>query len=331
MAAESRKQAVLVAGGAGYIGAHTCKALSRSGFEPVVYDNLSEGDEDSVRWGPFEKGDILDRERIDQVLDRYKPTAVLHFAARAYVSESVTDPMRYWHNNVTGTLTLLEAMRASGVDKFVFSSSCAIFGTPSTQNIDEHVSRRPVNPYGRTKLAIELVLKDCHRAFGLNSVSLRYFNAAGADPEQELGENHQPETHLIPLVLNSVMNPNQPVTVYGTDYETFDGTCVRDFVHVSDLADAHIRALIYLQNQPGQHCFNLGAGEGYSVMQIINSVASATGKQPNVTFGARRPGDPPILVANPGKAQKILGWEPQYPDIKDIIDSTWKWCLREGD
>ncbi|MGI9316084.1 MAG: UDP-glucose 4-epimerase GalE [bacterium] len=331
MSTEPKTNAVLVTGGAGYIGAHACKALANAGYEPVVFDNLSQGHVDAVRWGPLEQGDILNRERLDQVFKKHRPEAVMHFAASAYVFESIVEPAHYWRNNVTGTLTLLEVMQAKGVDKIVFSSSCAVFGNTFAQPASETTPMLPVSPYGRTKLVVEHALVDCYFAFALNSVSLRYFNAAGADASGEIGESHHPETHLIPRVLNSALDPYQPVTVYGTDYPTPDGTCIRDFIHVSDLADAHIRALEYLQENPGEHRFNLGNGNGFSVLQIIESVAAVTGRQPNVEFGPRRGGDPAALIADSSAARTFLSWTPCYPDILNMVDSAWKWRNRRGD
>jgi UDP-arabinose 4-epimerase len=326
--AGSNSKTILVTGGAGYIGAHTCKALSSAGFEPVSYDNLSRGNADAVLWGPFEQGDILDREHLGDVIDRYRPAAVIHFAALAYVSESVASPGKYWHNNVTGSLTLVEAMRSRNINQFVFSSSCAVYGESPFQPICEDAPKRPVNPYGRSKLVVEKLLQDCHPALKLNSVSLRYFNAAGADLEREIGEKHEPETHLIPLALNSVINPDQPITVFGADYPTADGTCIRDFVHVSDLADAHVKALDYLHGKPGVHQFNLGTGQGFSVLQVIEAVGQVTGVQPNVKHGPRRPGDPPVLVADPVKANQELDWKPRYCKIQEMVESAWGWLNR---
>lgn len=321
----SDSKTVLVTGGAGYIGAHVCKALATAGMEPVVYDDFSQGKLESVRWGPFESGNILDSNRLDQVCKKYRPFSVMHFAALASVEESMIDPGRYWHNNVSGTLTLLESMRANSIQRMVFSSSCAVFGAPLVEAISESTPKRPVNPYGHTKLVTEYALRDCFNAYGINSVSLRYFNAAGADEDGEIGEEHEPETHLIPLTLKSVLSSGQPVTIRGTDYLTPDGTCVRDFIHVSDLAVAHLRALEYLQINPGEHQFNLGNGTGFSVRQVIDAVAKVTGRRPNVVLGERRPGDPAKLVADSRAAMKKLKWKPRYTDIEAIVDSAWNW------
>ncbi len=326
--ARSNSKTILVTGGAGYIGAHTCKALSNAGFEPVSYDNLSQGNIDAVRWGPFEHGDILDRGRLENVIDRYRPAAVIHFAALAYVSESVAAPGKYWNTNVNGSLNLVEVMRSRNINQFVFSSSCAVYGESPFQPICEDVPRRPVNPYGRSKLVVEKLLEDCHAALNLNSVSLRYFNAAGADLDGEIGEDHQPETHLIPLALNSVINHDQSITVFGTDYPTADGTCIRDFVHVSDLADAHVKALDYLHGKPGVHRFNLGTGHGFSVQQVIETVGQVTGIQPSIRQGPRRPGDPPVLVADPVRANQELNWKPRYCKIREMVESAWNWVNR---
>lgn len=316
---------VLVTGGAGYIGAHVCKALADVGLEPVVYDDLSQGKVESVRWGSFESGDILDKNRLDQVCKKYLPFSVMHFAASASVEQSVIEPGRYWHNNVSGTLNLLESMKVNGIRSMVFSSSCAVFGAPLEDLISERTPKRPVNPYGHTKLAIEYALRDCFNAYGLSSVSLRYFNAAGADTDGEIGEEHEPETHLIPLTLKSVLPSGQPLTINGTDYSTPDGTCIRDYIHVSDLAVAHICALEYLQTNPGDHQFNLGNGTGFSVRQVIDAVAKVTGRQPGIVLGERRPGDPAKLVADSSAAVEKLQWKPRYTDIEAIVESAWNW------
>ena len=322
---ESNSRTVLVTGGAGYIGAHVCKALANAGLEPVVYDDFSQGKVESVRWGPFETGNILDRNRIDQVCKKYRPFSVMHFAALASVEESMIEPGRYWHNNVSGTLSLLESMRVNNIRSIVFSSSCAVFGAPQEALISETTPKHPVNPYGRTKLVIEYALRDCFNAYALNSISLRYFNAAGADADGEIGENHEPETHLVPLALKSVLPSGRPITINGTDYSTPDGTCVRDFIHVSDLASAHICALEYLQNTSGYHQFNLGNGTGFSVLQVIDAVLKVTGKRPAIAYGTRRPGDPSRLVADSSAAEKKLKWKPHYTDIEEIVESAWNW------
>lgn len=316
---------VLVTGGAGYIGSHACKALAAAGYVPVTYDNLVYGHEWAVRWGPFEKGDLFDSERLTAVLRTYRPQAVMHFAAYAYVGESVVDPGKYYRNNVAGTLTLLEAMRAVGVDRFVFSSTCATYGHPDAVPITEKQVQSPVNPYGRSKHMIEQILRDFSDAYGLRAVALRYFNAAGADAEAEIGEDHDPETHLIPLVLRAASDSAAPVTIFGTDYSTPDGTCVRDYVHVSDLAVAHVRGLQHLEEREGFSAFNLGTGRGYSVRQVIAAASQVTGREVATAEGARRPGDPAVLVADDTLAREVLGWRPKYSDIDPIVETAWRW------
>ncbi|MEX0853088.1 MAG: UDP-glucose 4-epimerase GalE [Bauldia sp.] len=316
---------ILVTGGAGYIGSHTCKALAGAGHEPVVYDNLVRGHEWAVRWGPLERGDILDTERLAAVLRKHRPSAVIHFAAFAYVGESVDDPAKYYRNNVVGTLSLLDAMRASRVDKLVFSSTCATYGLPRALPLSEGQPQMPINAYGQTKLAIERALADYGRAYGLRSIALRYFNAAGADPDGALGEQHDPETHLLPLLLQVAAGLRDCVTVHGDDYETPDGTCIRDFVHVSDLADAHVLALDALGEKGGLAAYNLGMGRGSSVREIIGAVEDLTGRKVRCQIGPRRTGDPPILFADAALARRELGWEPRHSDLARIIETAWNW------
>ena len=269
---------VLVTGGAGYIGSHTCKLLRKAGYQPVVYDDLIYGHRNFAKWGPFEEGDIADVRRLYEVLDKYRPDAVLHFAAFAYVGESVEDPAKYYRNNVIGSITLLEAVHRAGIEKFVFSSTCATYGIPKEIPISEDHPRHPINPYGRSKLMIENILEDFNKAYGIRSISLRYFNAAGADPDCEIGEDHTPETHLIPLVLDVAAGKRSHVCIHGDDYDTPDGTCIRDYVHVSDLADAHVLALQALEAGRGNDAFNLGNGQGFSVREIIDAAEKVTGK-----------------------------------------------------
>ena len=316
---------VLVTGGAGYIGSHTCKALWRAGYRPVTYDNLIYGHEWAVKWGPLEKGDICDRERLSMVIETYRPSAVIHFAAFAYVGESVTDPAKYYENNVGGTLSLLAAMRTHNIPRIVFSSTCATYGIPDIVPIAEDASQRPINPYGMSKLMIERVLVDYSRAYGFRSVSLRYFNAAGADPDGEIGEAHDPETHLIPLVLDAAAGRRRDVTIFGTDYDTPDGTCIRDYVHVCDLADAHVLAMESLGAKNLLPAYNLGTGQGYSVAQVIEAAAAITKKTIPIMHGSRRPGDPAELVAISRSAASDLGWIAARSDISTIIDSAWRW------
>ena len=313
---------VLVTGGAGYVGAHGCKALAAAGYEPIVFDNLVYGHEQAVRWGPLERGDIADRSRLDEVFRRYQPSAVMHFAAYAYVGESVTDPGKYYRNNVGGTLSLIEAMLAHGVDKLVFSSTCATYGEPETVPITEDEPQTPINPYGKSKLVVEQMLADFESAHGLRSAMLRYFNAAGASPDGEIGEAHDPETHLIPLALDAVAGRGPALTVFGSDYPTPDGTCIRDYIHVADLAEAHVKAL---DSGAGCRAFNLGTGSGVSNREILDAVTRVTGKPVPHRFGPRRPGDPPVLVSNASRACSELGWNPALSDIDTIIATAWAW------
>lgn len=316
---------ILVTGGAGYIGSHTCKALAATGHLPIVYDNLVHGHRQFVRWGPFEEGDIADARKLNAVITQYQPHAVMHFAAYAYVGESVIDPGKYYRNNVAGTLTVLEAMCRHKIKKMVFSSTCATFGTPEQVPIEEDAPQRPINPYGASKLMIERMLDDFHAAHGLGFVSLRYFNAAGADPDGEIGESHDPETHLIPLVLQAALGRQASIKIFGDDYPTVDGTCVRDYVHVTDLAEAHVRALTYLADNGPSVAFNLGTGRGYSVREVIETAKAVTGRAIPEVVAPRRPGDPPELIASPGQVRQILGWKPQHSSLEKIISTAWNW------
>jgi UDP-arabinose 4-epimerase len=324
-----RGRVVLVTGGAGYIGSHTCKALARRGFVPVTLDNLVTGNRWAVKWGPFEQGDIRDRSCLDAVFSKYKPVATIHFAAFAYVGESVRDPGSYYNNNVCGSLSLLEAMRDHGVKLIVFSSSCATYGHPRQSLIDESHPQCPVNPYGMTKLVVERMLSDFDRAYQIRSVSLRYFNAAGADPEGEIGEAHDPETHLVPLILDVAAKRRDSITVFGSDYDTRDGSCVRDFVHVADLADAHVLALESLLDGKQSEASNLSNGEGFSVLEVVKEVESITGTRIPVIYGERRPGDPASLIGNSTLIQSKLGWRPQFPSLSAIIETVWLWKQNE--
>ena len=315
---------ILVTGGAGYIGSHTCKALAAAGLTPVVYDNLSRGFEWAVRWGPFEHGDILDQTRLEAVIERHAPLAVVHFAAFAYVGESVTDPATYYRNNIVGSLALLDAMRARGVDRLVFSSSCTTYGVQGADLIGEETPQTPVNPYGVTKLLIEQAMRDYATAYGLCGVALRYFNAAGADPDGEVGEAHEPETHLIPLVLEAAAG-GAPLTVFGDDYPTPDGTCIRDYVHVTDLADAHVAALQSMDKVGGFQAYNIGAGRGFSNKEIIAAARRGTGRDIPIKIGPRRPGDPAVLIADATRARRELNWTPRHSAVDDIIGTAWRW------
>ena len=328
MASERLALNILVTGGAGYIGSHTCKALAKAGFTPIAYDNLSSGHEWAVKWGPLAKGDILDRARLEEVFQQYKPSAVMHFAAYADVGESVAEPLKYYRNNVAGTLNLLEVMRDLDVDQIVFSSTCATYGIPQTIPISEQHPQNPINPYGFSKLVCEQMLTDLGVAHGLRSISLRYFNAAGADPDGEIGEERSSEGHLIPLVLQVAAGSRPHVTIFGTDYDTPDGTCVRDYVHVTDLAEAHVLALKALQGNSDSASYNLGTGNGFSVRDVIQTASAVTGRRIPVREGSRRPGDPPRLEADATKAKKELGWKPCYDDPRQIIESAWNWSSK---
>jgi UDP-arabinose 4-epimerase len=316
---------VLVTGGAGYIGSHACKALAQAGYTPVTYDNLVYGHDWAVRWGPLEIGDIADRERLNAVIAKYRPTAIMHFAAFTYVGESVQDPGKYYRNNVAGTLTLLEAARDHGIERFIFSSTCATYGIPQQVPIREDHPQSPINPYGTAKWMMERILADFDRAHGLRSMSLRYFNAAGADPEGHIGEDHDPETHLIPLVLDAAMGKRNAIQVFGDDYDTPDGTCIRDYIHVTDLAAAHVLALQVLERGAKTDCYNLGNGQGYSVKEVIEVAQAVTGKTIPVQMAPRREGDPARLVGDASQAVSHLGWQPRFHRLDQIIETAWRW------
>lgn len=326
MAGSSKK--ILVTGGAGYIGSHTCKALARRGYQPVVFDSLENGHRGAVKWGDFETGDLLDPAGLARTFEQHDFAAVVHFAAYAYVGESVLAPAVYYRNNVVGSMNLLDAMRNSGVDGIVFSSTCATYGVPRRTPIDEDDSQQPINPYGRSKLMIEQLLEDYCRAYGMRACSLRYFNAAGADPDGEIGEVHDPEPHLIPNILWAGMGKLDRLKVYGGDYPTPDGTCIRDFVHVTDLAEAHCLAIEYLFEHPGNHAFNLGSEKGLSVMDVIRAAESHIGLSVPFRVEPRRPGDPPVLVADSAKAERELGWRRNHSSIGEILDTARQWELK---
>jgi UDP-arabinose 4-epimerase len=319
---------VLVTGGAGYIGSQTCKALAGAGLTPITYDNLTSGHEWAVRWGPLVRGDLLDRHRLNEAIREYRPSAVLHFAALSSVEESVKQPLKYYMNNVVGTTNLLEAMHQNEVRDIVFSSTCATYGEPQTIPLTEDHPQNPINPYGASKLMVERIVTDLAAASDLRSISLRYFNAAGSDPEGEIGEVHDNETRLIPLVLAVAKGTAPQVTIHGTDYATEDGTCIRDYVHVSDLADAHILALKALQEGRSSGSYNLGSGTGFSVREVIQTARVVTGRSITVVEGCRRLGDPPRLVADATKARKELGWQVRYGDLSQIIATAWNWMLK---
>lgn len=324
----SVKPTILVTGGAGYIGSHAVLALKRAGYGVVVLDNLVYGHRDLVEQVlqvDLIVGDINDRPLLDELFAKYDIAAVMHFSAYAYVGESVTTPDKYYRNNVVATLILLEAMQAASINKFVFSSTCATYGVPKTVPIPEDHPQSPINPYGATKLMVERILADFDVAYGLKSVCFRYFNAAGADPTGLLGEDHDPETHLIPLVLQTALGKRQSVSIFGIDYDTPDGTCIRDYIHVTDLADAHILGVEYLLQGGDSTIFNLGNGNGFSVREVIDTAKQVTGREIKVVESDRRPGDPPALVGSGEKARKILGWNPQYPELDKIIGHAWNW------
>jgi UDP-glucose 4-epimerase len=316
---------VLVTGGAGYIGSHACKYMHSKGCRPVVADNLVCGHREAIRWGPFWEGSIADSDFLNRIFKEFNIVAVMHFAAFCNVGESMRRPDKYYDNNVVNTLKLLDAMVKNGVSKLVFSSSCATYGEPLELPIMEEHPQRPINPYGKSKLMVEDILCDYHYSFGLNYVSLRYFNAAGADPEGELGEDHRPETHLIPLLLHSVQGTDTTFLINGDDYPTPDGTCVRDYIHVQDLAQAHFLALNYLLSDAGSGVFNLGNGTGYSIREVIKTVETVAGKAVPHQIAKRRPGDPAILLGSNEKAKRELGWRPQFTDLREIITTAWRW------
>ena len=319
---------VLVTGGAGYIGSHTCKALSKARYLPVVYDNLLRGHEWAAKWGPLEKGDIRDRARLGDVFVQYKPAAVLHLAGLAYVGESVSDPGSYYETNVAGSLALVETMREYGCMRIVFSSTCATYGTPDKLPIDEATPQKPINPYGASKLMVERILGDFQRAHGIRCTALRYFNAAGADLDGDLGETHDPETHLIPLVLGAVSGRYPAVSIFGNDYGTRDGTCVRDYVHVTDLAAAHVLALRGLEQGTARAAYNLGIGLGFSVREVIAAAERVTGRRVPFSVSPRRCGDPAALISNATRAGEELGWRPEITHLDDIVRSAWVWHER---
>ncbi|TAU55412.1 UDP-glucose 4-epimerase GalE [Rhizobium leguminosarum] len=310
---------ILVTGGAGFIGSHICKALSRAGMIPVTYDNLSTGHADSVRWGPLIRAELADAATLRQTLAEFSPDCVIHCGANAYVGESVDMPRKYYRNNVVGSLTLLEACLDQDIERIVFSSSCATYGVPASLPIQEESPQHPVNPYGRTKLIFEMALEDFAAAYGIRFAALRYFNAAGADPDGELAERHHPETHLIPRALLAAAGRLERLDIFGTDYATEDGTCVRDYVHVSDLAQAHLAAVNHLMAGGGSLSVNLGSGRGTSVREILEAIFRASGREVPVNYRARRAGDPPILFANTARAKAELGFSPVLSDIDTII------------
>jgi UDP-arabinose 4-epimerase len=321
---------ILIVGGAGYIGSQTAKRVAQAGLEPVVFDNLVYGHKWAVKWGPLVEGDLADRALIKDVLEEHRVTAVVHFAAYAYVGESVTNPRKYFRNNVAGTINLLDAMIDAEVRDIVFSSTCATYGEPVTVPIAEDHPQSPVNPYGETKLTVEKILHWYGRAYGMRFAALRYFNAAGADPDGEIGEDHDPETHLIPLAIAAALG-GKGLEIYGTDYATPDGTAVRDYIHVQDLADAHVAALEKLRAGTTRLLVNLGTGRGHSVREVIAAVEKVSGKKVPVREAGRRGGDPPALVADARLAAEVLGWTPRIPSIETIVQHAWRWTQRRAE
>lgn len=319
---------VLVTGGAGYIGSHTCKMLSQSGVTPVTYDNLVYGHRHAVKWGPLVVGDIRDQARLVETIRTHRPTAVIHFAAFAYVGESVDSPAKYYDNNIRGTLSLLEAMRCEGVGRIVFSSTCATYGVPQRLPISEDLPQLPVNPYGWTKRMVEQILEDYSHAYGLRFAALRYFNASGADPDGDIGEEHDPETHLIPRALMAALGQIEHMDVFGDDYDTPDGTCIRDFIHVQDLAAGHVLALRHLERANADLKVNLGTGRGFSVKEVLAAVEKVTGRPVPVRMRPRRAGDPPALYADISRAREIIGFEPRFTDVADIVRTAYDFEVR---
>ena len=316
---------VLVVGGAGYIGSHACKALSQAGYQPVTLDTLGRGHRELVKWGPLEQGDCGSRSRLDELFLKYEFEAVMHFAAFAEVGESGRDPSIYYHNNIEATRTLLDAMRAHGINRFIFSSTCATYGTPDKMPMTEQTPQAPINPYGRSKLVVEWMLRDFAAAYGLNWTALRYFNACGGDPDGETGECHQPESHLIPRALMAVTGEVPELGLFGTDYPTPDGTCIRDYIHVTDLAAAHVAAMARLSAGGASDAFNLGTGTGVSVRQVVDAIEQVTARKVPLRVEPRRPGDPPVLVADPALAREALGFAPTHSDIATIVATAWRW------
>ena len=318
-------QNVLVVGGSGYIGSHACKALHKAGYTPVTFDNLVYGHRRAVKWGPLVVGDIQDRKALDHVFMEYKPAGIMHFAAYISVGESVDNPGKYYGNNVAGTISLLEAVRDYGVKSFVFSSTAATYGVPLKVPIPVDHSQNPINPYGWSKLMIEQILRDFEHAHGIKNACLRYFNASGADPDCEIGEMHSPETHLVPLVIMAAQGLIPNIKVFGTDYPTPDGTAIRDYIHVSDLAEAHVGALEMLMAGKNSISLNMGTGQGHSVREVIAMVEKVSGLKVPYSETTRRAGDPPLLVADGSLAQDILGWKPRMSDLENIVTTAWKW------
>ncbi|MFI5333540.1 MAG: UDP-glucose 4-epimerase GalE [Chlamydiales bacterium] len=322
---------VLVAGGAGYIGSHVCKSLKNAGFTPVVIDNLSQGHLWAVRWGPLVRANIDDEKTIKEAISKYKPVGTIHLASSINVRDSLKDPFAYYQNNVMASLRFLEILLKEGINCFVFSSSAAVYGQPSSTPIGEEHSKQPLHPYGRSKLMVEEILHDLHHAHGLVFAALRYFNASGSDPEGEVGEAHDPETHLIPLAITSALGLRPPLQLYGKNFPTSDGTAIRDYIHVSDLAEAHVKTLQLLLSEKKNLILNLGTGEGYSVSQILEQVKKVVGKEVPVTLAPRVPADPTSLVADPSRAKQLLHWTPRYSSLTTIIETAYDWERKRSD
>ena len=316
---------ILVIGGAGYIGSYMCKYLAKHGYNPIVFDNLIYGHRQAVKWGPFIKASMSDSNLLGEIFEKYEIVAVMHFAAFCYVGESVTEPAKYYRNNVSETINLLQIMIEKRVSNFIFSSTCATYGEPMEIPITEEHPQNPINPYGKSKLMVEQILDDFKNAYGLQSISLRYFNATGADPDGELGEDHRPEPHLIPLILQTALGQRETINIFGDDYQTKDGTCIRDYIHIADLAQAHLLALERLLNGFDGERYNLGNGDGYSVKEVIEVARQVTGKQIPLKIVERRPGDPAVLIGSSEKIVNELGWKPQFADLNTIIETAWKW------
>jgi len=326
------KENILVVGGAGYIGAHMCKNLHAEGYTPIVLDNLSRGHREAVQWGPFFQGNMDDTALLQSVFSENKIEAVMHFAAFAYVGESVTDPGMYYRNNVAAPLILLQQMAEYGISRFIFSSTCAIYGEPVKIPMDESHPKSPINPYGRGKFMVEQILDDFKLAHGIESVCLRYFNAAGADPEGMIGEDHSPETHLIPLALEVALGKREKLTIFGDDYPTKDGTCIRDYIHIEDICQAHLGGLCRMKDGTAVSAkYNLGNGNGYSVKEVLDTARLITGHDIPAQIGPRRPGDPAELIGSAELATRELGWKPKYPDLKAIIETAWNWHKNNPD
>ncbi len=321
---------ILVAGGAGYIGSHACKALKQAGYIPVTYDNLSTGWADAVKFGPLETGDLRDKDRLRDVFNQYRPQAVMHFAADSQVGESMADPGKYWDNNVGGSLVLLQVAVESGCKNIVFSSTCATYGDQDNVTLDETCIQSPINAYGASKRAVEDMLRDFEAAYGLRHVIFRYFNVAGADPDAEVGEHHVPETHLVPVILDTIVGQRDALTIYGTDYDTPDGTCIRDYVHVMDLVDAHVAGLNWLEKTGQSRVFNLGTGTGFTVREVIKAARRVTNQDFTVREGDRRPGDCTRLVSGSTRAEQELGWKAHRSDMDTMIADAWRWHRTPG-